>query len=271
MKNIILNSLLVASTVFGLSSCDKVDGSLYTPDANKASFLAASGSFWMANGVVEVPVDRPDAKGEFSFPVTLTSADKNILAVFSANDEVLFAAGDLKTTVKVKYTDVTKVASNSLAVEQTGVNIKAGISYPFTLTIAKQFIAPRDIQRINVAAASPLEFEEIGTGEIDSRGGWGEDIFPVKIQKAKTAEVYKVVSPLGDYSIAFLVRADGTTITFPDQLLVKDAKEGNITLKSVTGKKAGNVITLSGTYAAGATTFGTGKEIIKLPTKASAQ
>ena len=266
MKNIILSSLLVVGTAIGFSSCDKVDGALYTPDTEKASFLAASGSFWMANGVVEVPVDRPAAQGAFSFPVVLTATDKSIPTVFTVDDQVAFPAGELKTTVKVKYSDVSKLSSNTLAVVQNGTEVKAGISYPFTLTIAKQFIAPRDIQKINVSAAAALEFVEIGTGELDSKDGWGEGVFPVKIQKAKNAEVYKAVSPLGDFSIAFYVRADGKTVTFPDQLLVKDAEYGNITLKTVTGRKAGNVITLSGTYAAGATAIGSGREVIKLPT-----
>lgn len=268
MKNIILNSLLVVGTALSLSSCDKVDGALYTPDANKASFLTSSAVFWMADGVVEVPVDRPGAQAAFSFPVSLTAADKNIPTVFTVADQVTFPAGELKTTVKVKYSDVSTLTSNSLAVLQSGTEVKAGISYPFTLAIAKEFIAPRDIQKINVSAAAALEFEDLGTGELDSKDGWAEAVSSVKIQKAKNAEVYKAVSPLGDYSIAFYVRADGKTVTFPDQLLVKDAEYGNITLKSVTGRKSGDVITLSGTYAAGTTSFGTGREVIKLPAKA---
>src|SRR5690606_40280081 len=57
------------------------------------------------------------------------------------------------------------------------------------------------------------------TGQLNSIEGWAGASGTVKIQKAKTANVYKIVSPFGANSIAFMVKSDGKSIVFPNQII----------------------------------------------------
>lgn len=260
---------MVLGTVLALSSCDKVDGPTYTPDATKVSFLKSSGNFAMANGVIEIPVDRPSIGIDLSVPVTLTVAevDKPYLDVFSANDPIVFAAGEDKSFARIKYTDYSKLNPSALAITPVGMDVKVGLAFPLVLNISSANIAPRDVQKINVLASSNVEFEDKGTIEIDSRGGWAEKMVTgVKIQKAKGSNVYKLISPYGVNSIAFMIKPDGKTITFPDQAMAKDPDYGVVTMKGVKGTVVDNVVTLTvDSYAVSAGSFGSGKEIFTLP------
>lgn len=260
---------MVLGTVLALSSCDKVDGPTYTPDATKASFLKSSGNFTMANGIIEVPVDRPASGVDVSIPITLTVAptDKDYLDVFSANDPIIFAAGELKSVAKIKYTDYSKINPSSLAVTPSGMDVNVGLAFPLILNIASANIAPRDVQKISVLASSSLEFENLGEATVDSRNGWEEAVIKAKVQKAKGANVYKLITPFGANSIAFMVKSDGKTIVFPKQAMAKDATYGAISMSNVTGSIVGKVVTLNvGAYTIpDGRSFGDGIEIITLP------
>jgi len=268
MKKIIKHSLFLLGVTLGLSSCDKVDGPLYTPDPSKASFLTATGNIPMSNGEILVPVDRPSSIVGATIPVTLKVSHKDsldYLAVFSAKDPIVFAEGESKGFAKVKYDDFSKINPTAFTVTASGLDVKVVMAFPFSLLISKYNIAPRDIQKIDVTASNTLEFEDKGNVEFDSRGGYAKAVSTVKIQKAKGANVYKVISPFGANNIAFSIRADGKVVTFPDQLAATNGT-APVTMKGVTGTVDGNKVTLTvSSYTSTAGNLPAGKEIITLP------
>lgn len=267
MKKYIKYSLLVLGGMIGLASCDKTEGPTYSEgDSAKASFFTGTASVLMKNGVINVPVSRPATTSDLSLPVTLTATGAGYLDVFSAKEPVKFAVGEAKAYAKIAYGDLSGINPSALSVTPSGDDATVGLAFPLTLSLPKESISLANVQTVSLSATEVLEFEDKGLTQLDSRGGWGEDIRQVKIHKAKGANVYKITKPFGGNTIAFQIKSDGKTITCPDQVVAIHSDYGPVSMTKVTGTVVGKIVTLNvGAYTVAAGSFGAAKEIITLP------
>lgn len=266
MKNIILNSFLALSTIVSFSSCEKTEGALYSGDANKISFLSKATSMNMSAGVLEIPIGRTSTADAASFNVTLTAAGAGYTDVFKVVGPVVFSKGDGKAYANVTYGDFSKIDPSTLSVTAVGTDINVGVAFPFALNIAPGDASISKIAKTDIVAANALTFKDAGTAVLNSEGGWEESVLAVKVKKANEANVYKVVTPFGPYSIAFMIKSDGKTVVCPDQVIYKDATNGPVSITGVTGTHAAGVVTLKvAAYKVAAGSYGSGVEIIKLP------
>ena len=269
MKKSILGFLGAAAMLVSLNSCDKTEGALYDLNDNKASFYSPKVTVPMEGGSVIVPLGRTTTSGELSVPVTLTAAGAGYTNIFKVAGPAVFTNGEGKAEVKVTYGDFSKIDASALSVSPIANNdVEVGLAFPFTLAIDSANLSVSQVAKTSVSATSTLEFADAGTAVLNSTGGWiGKNgIKNVKIQKAKTANVYKVVSPFGENSIAFMIKSDGKTVVFPNQVLGMNAEYGAVSMSNVTGTIAGKVVTLNvAGYTVAAGSFGSGVEIITLP------
>lgn len=267
MKKYFLNALLVSSLFLGLSSCDKTEGPILSDNSDKISFLSSTTSLAMSGGSISVPVGRTNTAADNSFTLTLTAAGAGYTNVFALDGPVKFAAGEGKSYANVKYGDISKIDPSALSV--TGIannDVRVGLAFPISLNIGDNDISYGNKKKIDVNASSILEFEELGTGQLNSIEGWAGASGTVKIQKAKTANVYKIISPFGANSIAFMVKSDGKSIVFPNQIIDNHPTYGPVTMGNVVATISGKVVTINvGAYTVSAGSFGGGVEIITLP------
>lgn len=258
--------LLFVSMLALLSACDKTDGALYSGDSNKISFLGSATNVPMAEGVVSVPVGRTSTSGDLSVPINLSAKGAGYTTAFTMAGPVKFENGQGKSYAMVKYGDLSKIDPGSLAITSKDKDIDVALAFPFTLTIADESVSVSMEKEINVSATSALVFEDKGMADLNSTKGWGEDESKVKIQKAKGVNVYKLISPFGANSIAFMIKSDGKAVICPNQVIANNATYGPVSISNVTGTIAGNVVTLNvGGYTVSAGSFGKGVEIITLP------
>src|SRR5690606_9968504 len=109
-------------------------------------------------------------------------------------------------------------------------------AFPINLVIDDANVSFSNQKTISVLASNALEFEDKGKTELNSLNGWEEDVLQVNIQKAKGANVYKVVNPFGGGSFAFMIKSDGKTVVFPNgQVIYKHSSYGDVTMNNVTG------------------------------------
>ena len=256
----------MVATVLGLSSCDKTDGALYSGPENKISFLSATGNLPMQTGTLSIPVGRTSTSGELTVPVTLTATGAGYTDVFKVSGPVVFAAGEGKSYANVTYGDFSKIDPSTLSVTAVGNDVNVGLAFPIVLNIADENISASNIKKASILASSILEFDDLGTTNLNSAGGWAEEEVDVKIQKAKSVNVYKVVSPFGAGSFAFMIKADGKTVICPNQVIAQSSQYGPVTMTNVTGTISGKTVTLKvGGYIVSAGSYGSGTEIITLP------
>lgn len=267
MKSRLLNIIYVAAAVLTFSSCEKTDGALYSGEPNKLSFFTPSLSVNMTGGSISVPIARTSSSGELSVPLNLTSTGAGYTNVFKLAGPVKFENGQAKSNVVVNYGDFSTIDPSSLSVVASGTDVNVGLAFPITVNIPAENASPSDMKSINVLASNALEFESKGTTELNSVEGWAEEVLTVNIQKAKGANVYKIVNPFGGGSFAFMIKADGKTVVFPNgQVIYKHSTYGDVTMNNVTGTVTDNIVTLNvAGYIVSAGSFGSGKEIIKLP------
>jgi len=261
-----IKCLLGISAIFMLNSCDKTEGALYSGEPNKISFYGPTTSIAMSGGVISVPVGRTSSEGDLSVPLTLSATGANYTNVFTLEGPVKFVAGSAKSYSRVKYGDFSTIDPSTLSITTAGADVNVGLAFPISLNIGGSDASVSNIKKVDVLASSILEFEDKGTVRLDSRSGWAEDDITTNIQKAKGSNVYKLVRPFGARSFAFMIKADGKTIVFPNQVIVDDATYGPVTATSVTGTVANKVVTLNiGAYTVAAGSFGAAKEVIYLP------
>lgn len=266
MKKKIYNFLLIVVTLSFFSSCDKTEGALYSGEPNKVSFLNKTMKFNMEGGSISVPVGRTSTAGELSVPITLSATATGYTDVFKLAGPVLFGNGEGKSYAKITYGDLSKIDPSTLSITPVGKDVTVGLAFPISLNIPDENISNSNIKKVDVTATSILDFEDKGTVEMNSEGGWGEEVLNVKVQKAKSTAVYKIVSPFGENSLAFMIKADGKTVVFPNQVLGNDPTYGAVTMSDVTGTISNGVVTLRvGAYRVSAGSFGSGTEIISLP------
>jgi len=267
MKKYFLKTLIVSSLFLGLTSCDKTEGPTLDDSSDKISFFSATTSLPMTGGSFLVPVGRTNVNAENSFPVTMTSAGVGYANVFKVDGPVKFNAGEGKSYVKVNYGDISKIDPSSLSITAIANNdVRVGLAFPISLNIADSLVSYGNKKKIDVNASSILEFEDLGNATLNSVNGWSGAIGPVRVQKAKTANVYKIISPFKANSIAFSVKSDGKTLTFPNQIAANHSTYGAVSMTSVTGTIVGKTITINvGAYTVSAGSFGGGQEIITLP------
>lgn len=269
MKKNIIKCLLGFSAMVMLNSCDKTEGALYSGEPNKISFYGPTTSIAMTGGKISVPVGRTSSAGDLSVPLTLTATGANYTNVFSLEGPVTFADGASKGYAIVKYGDFSSIDPSTLSVTASGTDVKVGLAFPISLTIPNANASVSNVKKVDILASSALEFEDKGTVRLDSRLGWQEADMTVKIQKAKGVNVYKLVNPFGatSNSIAFMIKSDGKTIVFPNQVLFSSySTYGALSMTGVTGTVANNVVTLKVTaYSVAAGSFGAGTEVIYLP------
>ncbi len=265
-RNILFSSFLAITSMIGLSSCEKTEGALYSGPENKISFFSASTGLPMSTGTINVPVGRSSSEGDLSVPVALSATGAGYTDVFKVDGPVLFAAGEAKSYAKITYGDFSKIDPSTLSVTAVGNDVKVGLAFPVTLTIADDNASLSNIKKISVLASSTLEFEDLGTITMNSTAGWAEEDVQAKIQKAKGVNVYKMVSPFGGGSFAFMVKSDGKTVICPNQVIAVSSQYGPVTMGNVTGTISGKTVTLNvGGYTVSAGSFGSGVEIITLP------
>ena len=272
MKNI--NKLfiwVILSSIF--ISCDKDnEGTLFSAgQADKATFLTRSSNWDLNNATFKVVVGRTATAGGFTVPISVTTTPANAAYtnVFGITSPAVFTDGEEYAELTLGFSDLSTINPASLSIIPNGMDVNVGLSYPFSLTIASESVAYGNISIFNVATSNNLEFEEVGEATLDSSGGWEEDVISnVKVQKAKGSEVYKIVQPFGYTSIAFMILADGVTVTCPNQIIYNHSGYGPVTMGSVKGTydEAEKKVTLTvGAYTVSAGSFGGGTEIIYLP------
>lgn len=266
MKKIIIKCLLGFSAMVMLNSCDKTEGALYSGEPNKISFYGPTTSIAMSGGTISVPVGRTSSEGDLSVPLTLTATGTNYTNIFTLDGPVKFAAGESKAYAKVKYGDFSTIDPSTLSVTPVGSDVNVGLAFPIALNIATANASASNVKKVDILASSALEFEDKGTVRLDSRNGWeGADI-TTKLQKAKGVNVYKLATPFGQRSFAFMIKSDGKTIVFPNQIIAIDATYGPVSATSVTGTVTNNVVTINvGAYTVSAGSFGAGQEVLYLP------
>ncbi|MNE01961.1 hypothetical protein D3C87_536360 [compost metagenome] len=266
MKKNIFNCLLIVGALLFFSSCDKTEGALYSGEPNKVSFFNKTMKFNMEGGSISVPVGRTSTTGDFSFPVTLSATGAGYTNIFKLAGPVQFGSGEGKSYAKINYGDLSKIDPSTLSISPTNKDVAVGLAFPISLTIPDENVSSSNIKKVDIMATSILEFEDKGNVTMNSTDGWAGKVLNVKIQKAKTTSVYKLVSPFGENSLAFLIKADGKTVVFPNQVLGNDPDYGAVTMSDVTGTVSNGVVTLNiGGYRVSAGSFGSGTEIINLP------
>src|SRR5690606_17165008 len=124
--------------------------------------------------------------------------------------------GQGKTYARIKYGDISTIDPGTLSVAAVGNDINVGLAFPMSLAFDAEKASHLSINEIDILASLQLEFENIGEAILDSYAGWEEDELTVQVQKAIGANVYKLVSPFGENSIAFMIKSDGTTVVFPN-------------------------------------------------------
>ncbi|MGC4231739.1 MAG: hypothetical protein QM594_01885 [Niabella sp.] len=266
MKRVYTNILGALTVLLFFSSCEKTDGALYSGEPNKISFFSTATSLVMEGGVLSVPVGRTSSDGELSVPVTLTATGTGYTNVFTLAGPITFASGEAKSYAKVNYGDFSGIDPSSLSVtaQATGSDVTVGLAFPFALNIADDNVSPTNKKKIDVNASSILEFDAPVATTMDS--WWMEDVIDIEIQKAKGANVFKVVAPYGFRSFAFMVKSDGVTVVCPNQVVDNSGTYGAITMSNVVGKVVdGKVVLTVGGFTVSAGSFGSGQEIITMP------
>lgn len=276
MKTIKLNILLIAVIALITVSCEQdPKGALYAGEAGKVSFLAKNYNPVLTDNdgnKILIPISRTSTDGDLSVGVTLKSSLAGYAGVFTVPNQVNFAAGAAASNVTVNYTDLSLINPGSLTVDldaksTTGKDIVVKLAFPFDLVLANKTLAsPNKLDSVRVNASKVLNFQALGNGTLDSTDGWAGEVLNVAVEKAVGANVYKVKSPFGNRDIAFLIKSDGKTVTFPDQIIDKHSTYGNVTMGKVVGSITGKVVTLNvGSYSVSAGSFGAGVEKITLP------
>lgn len=263
--------LMIAILAIIFVSCEKENkGSLFNAgQADKASFLTKSGNWDLKSTTFKVPIGRTSMEGEFTAPITVTAKDPSYTKVFTISSPAKFAAGADKAEITLGYSDISTINPASLSIIPNGMDINVGLSFPITLKIDEKSVAYANIANFKIATSSNLEFEEIGTAKLDSKGGWAEKELTPKIHKAKGVNVYKLIQPFGQNSIAFMIKSDGKTVVFPNQPIDKIAPYGAVSMSNVKG--AYNVaekkvtLTVGGYLIPDGRSAGNGTEIIYLP------
>lgn len=266
MKNFYntLLGVLVFSALF--SSCEKTEGALYGGEANKISFFSPQTALNMESGTLNIPVGRTSSTGELSVPVTITATGAGYTNVFTMDGPVVFADGQAKSYAKVKYGDFSKIDPSALSITANGLDVNVGLAFPISLNISDDYISPSKKKKIDVLATSALTFDPPTMTKLNSVDGWEGAILDVQIQKAKGANVYKLISPFGANNIAFMIKSDGKTVLFPNQVIYNHPSYGPVSMSNVTGSVANGKVTLKvGGYTVSAGSFGGGTEIIDLP------
>ncbi len=279
MKRVYINILGALTVLLFFSSCKKTDGALYSGEPNKISFFSTATSLNMTGGELKVPVGRTSTSGELSVPVTVTASGTGYTNVFTMAGPVNFASGEAKSYAVIKYGDFSTIDPSTLSVTAaSGTDVNVGLAFPFSLNIADANIAPANKKKIDINASNTLEFDAPVKARFNSANGWvavyeeptilSQTEFEVNVQKAKGANVYKVVSPFGHRSFAFMIKSDGKTVVCPNQVIYNEQEYGYglVSMTNVTGTISGKVVTLNvGAFTVSAGSFGPGKEIITLP------
>jgi len=268
MKKNILTCLSLLAMVAGLVSCDKTEGTIYTPEDDKISFSAVSTNLTIEQGNVALPVSRSFKTGELSVPLSLSAAGEGYEDVFTLAGPVTFADGQATALANINVGDISTIDPSALSVSASGNDITVGLAFPFTVAIDSANASLSNLSSINVLASNTLTFGDSQTAELNSESGWSESETPhvVEVQKAEGTNVYKVISPFGANSFAFMIKSDGETIVFPNQIIDNHPDYGPVTMSGVTGSIEGKVVTLNvGAYSVSAGSFGSGVEIITLP------
>lgn len=265
MKRIYIQILSGIALVFGLSSCEKTDGTLYTGEGNQVSFFNTSTSVPMEGGTVSIPMGRTSSSGTLSIPVMLAADGEGYTDVFSVDGPVAFEDGQSKSYVTISYGDFSTIQPSALSVSRSGLDVIAGVAFPLSLAFDEEHVSPTNLRNVNVLASSTLEFEAPVTTELNSEEGWMGSTYDIQIAKAVGADVYKVIEPFGYSSFAFMIRDDGT-IVCPNQIIANNSQYGEVTMGGVTGNVVDSNVVLQVTgYTVAAGSFGGGVEIIKLP------
>lgn len=271
-KNFI--KLLIAITVISFgASCDKVDGAHYSGESNKVSFLTGTTlNLTMDSSIpfIEVPIARTSVDGNLSVDVTLTSEESGYTSVFKVDEPAEFLNNESKSYVKVSYSNLETIDPSSLSASSSGYDVIVGLAFPFNLKVtdSKQ-LSSSNKGEVKVNALNLLEFEDIGIATLNSIEGWSEEIIEVPVQKATTANVYKIVEPFGFNSFAFMIASDGKTVVCPDQTIYDFGPSGYGPVKMInvvgTVNEQGQIVLEVDSYQVDAGSFGGGVEIITLP------
>ncbi len=267
MKKFFNINLIVLSLAIFLTSCDKTEGPLFTDTTDKISFFSSTTSLSMEGGSVSIPLGRVSSANSASYTLSLTASGVGYTDVFKMAGPVVFAPGEAKAYAKVNYGDLSLINPSALSVTAIANNdVQVGLAFPISVNISDADISYGNKKKIDVLASSLLEFEDIGNVDINSTEGWAGEEVNAKAQKGKGSNVYKIVSPFGAGSFAFMVQSDGKTILCPNQVIAIDPTYGPVSMTNVKGTMVGKVATLNvGAYTVSAGSFGGGVEVIELP------
>ena len=98
----------------GLVSCDKTEGTIYTPQDDKISFSAVSTNLTIEQGNVALPVSRSFKTGELSVPLSLSAAGEGYEDVFTLAGPVTFADGQATALANINVGDISTIDPSAL-------------------------------------------------------------------------------------------------------------------------------------------------------------
>lgn len=257
MKGIkyILGISVAMATMF--TSCDTENiGELYKSDTIGVTFEAeAQDVTFPAYGYEGFDIDVLRGNTNAAITVNIVKAvllddDDNEIplpSTITVPSSVSFAAGENMAKVHVKVGDITPGENYNLAITLDGTEAPVDAYLTRVVSIFRDYT-----------------YSAIGTGHLISTFYEAEGDF--EWEKADQTSWYRAISPYDDgYSILFKVAADGKTVTVDKQAITGDLSGYGVGYAAGKGELVNGVITVVLEFTVSAGSFGTAKEIFKLP------
>lgn len=269
-----ISILLALSVTMLFSACEQDNmGEIYTPTTQGASFGATSQSASLPSEytteTVSVEVLRSETNGEASIGLSASVVDDD--------DEALPMTG-FQIPASVDFADGEFTATVNITVDNS---ITPGMNYNIILTLDEtQTIADANAMTQKVVTVfRDYTFTSIGIGTWSSLffsldpAGTIPQVFPVEVQKADQANIYKVVGVYEEgYDIRLQIADEADAqgryrVTVDRQAALSDLSGYGTTYVSGSGLLQNGVIEVSLEFTVSAGSFGSSSEKLYLPTE----
>lgn len=239
------------------ASCDTDNmGDLYQNKTMGVTFETASQSVtFPAHGYEGFDVEVVRAKFDEAATVNITAAT---LLDNSGNPVAL------PSTIQVPSSVSFAAGENISKFHVTVGDITPGQNYRLAVTLDES-VAPVDAYMTKVITIyRDYTYSAIGTGILES--AFFEATGEFEWEKADQTTWYRALSPYDDgYNILFKVATDGKTVTVDKQAVASDISGYGTAYVEGKGQLVNGVITVTLEFTVSAGSFGTAKEIFKLP------
>ena len=265
---------LPAAVLFSACEQDNM-GEIYTPATQGVSFGATSQSASLPSEytteTVSVEVLRSETNGAASIGLSATIVDDD--------DNVLPSTG-FQVPASVDFADGEFAATVNITVDNT---ITPGMNYNVILMLDEtQAIADANAMTQKVVTVfRDYTFTSIGTGKwsslffsLDAAGTIPQE-FPVEVQKADQANIYKAVDVYEEgYDIRLQIADEADAqgryrVTVARQAALSDLSGYGTTYVAGSGLMQNGVIEVSLEFTVSAGSFGSGTEKLYLPTESA--